>query len=144
MYWHEVVLRSLVYIRCWLLLVRFSFIHQAFLTHGMPNHDPMYTTPYLHLSSIYPSQPPPSPSGGKSTQFQLNKSCWICELSMNPNIESFMVSPNKSLSMFGIFPVFWQLSRVNVSNSDARGIDFGVEFISNAALPSFSGVETEM
>ena len=61
---------------------------------------------------------------------------------MNPNIESFMVSPNKLLSMFGMFPVFWQPSRANVSNSGARGIDFGVEFISNAAVPLLSGVET--
>jgi len=39
------------------------------------------------------------------TQFQLNES-GIYELSINPNIESFIVSSNKALSRLDIFPAF--------------------------------------
>jgi hypothetical protein len=63
------------------------------------------------------------------------------ELSMNPNIESFSVPPVPLVSMFELFSMFWYPSWANVSNSDARGIDAGVEPKSHAAVPSFSGVE---
>ena len=72
-----------------------------------------------------------------SLQFQSNASGRQL-LSMNPNKESFIVSPNIVLSILENSPIICP-SYVNVSNKDVRATDLGVAFMSNDNPASVSG-----
>jgi hypothetical protein len=75
----------------------------------------------------------------RPAQFQLNASGRQL-LSMNPNKESFIVSPNTVLSILENSPIICP-SYVNVSNKDVRVTDLGVAFMSNDNPASVSGDE---
>lgn len=46
------------------------------------------------------------------------------------------------LEKFGVFSILRLVSGAKVSNKDVRGIDFGVAFMSNDIVGSFSGDDT--